>query len=53
MDVNIHRRVAPKKKSWHGLTDEQQPPMCSYQEYNDLADVLMCEVKLDNLHKEK
>ena len=28
-DVNIHRRVGPKKKSWHTLTDEQQPPTCS------------------------
>ena len=52
-DVNIHQRVGPKKKSWHKLTEEQQPPTCSYQEYEDLAEVLMCEVELDNLHKEK
>ena len=26
-DVNIHRRVGPKKKRWHNLTDEHQPPM--------------------------
>ena len=51
-DVNIHQRVGPKKKSWHKLTEEQQPPTCSYQEYEDLAEVLMCEVELDNLHKE-
>ena len=53
VDVNINRRVTRKKKSWHRLTDEQQPPMCGYQEYDDLAEVLMCEVELDNLHKEK
>ena len=29
-DVNIHQRVGPKKKSWHKLTEEQQPPTCSY-----------------------
>ena len=51
--MNIHRRVSPKKKSWHRLTDEQQPPTCSYQEYDDLAEGLMCEVELDNLHEEK
>ena len=51
--MNIHQRVGPKKKSWHKLTEEQQPPTCSYQEYEDLAEVLMCEVELDNLHKEK
>ena len=53
VDVNIHRRVGSKKKSWHKLTEEQQPPTCSYQEYEDLAEVLMCDVELDNLHKEK
>ena len=52
-DVNIHQRVGPKKKSWHKLTEKQQPPTCSYQEYEDLAEVLMCEVEVDNLHKEK
>ena len=52
-DVNIHQRVGPKKKSPYKLTEEQQPPTCSYQEYEDLAKVLMCEVELDNLHKEK
>ena len=52
-DVNIHQRVGPKKKSRHKLTEEQQPPTCSYQEYEDLAAVFMCEVELDNLHKEK
>ena len=31
-DVNINQRVGPKKKSWHRLTKEQQPPTCSYQE---------------------
>ena len=31
-DVNIHQRGGPKKKSWHKLTKEQQPPTCSYQE---------------------
>ena len=51
--MNIHQRVGSKKKSWHKLTEEQQPPTCSYQEYKDLAEVLMCEVELDNLHKEK
>ena len=49
----VHQIVGPKKKGWHKLTQEQQPPMCSYQEYEDLAEVLMCEVELDNLHKEK
>ena len=52
-DVNVQERVGPKKKSWHKLIEEQQTPMCSYQEYEDLAEVLMCEVELDNLHKEK
>ena len=52
-DVNIHQRVGPKKKSWDKLTEEPQPPTCSYQEYDDLAEVPMCEVELDNLHKEK
>ena len=27
--------------------------MCSWQKYEDLAGVLMCEVELDNLHKVK
>ena len=52
-DVNIHQRVGLKKKAWHKLTEEQQPPTCSYQDYEDLAEVLMCEVELDNFHKEK
>ena len=43
----------PKKKGWHKLAEEQQPPTYNHSEFDDLVEVFMCEVKLGSLQREK